>query len=62
MLLPVTENKLKHGHDAIQVYMYVELLCKLKHFAATRHDQWTRAIELAVKLVHTVVRSREALG
>lgn len=45
--------KTKRGHDAIQVY--VERLCKLKHFAATRSTDG--AAELAASFVHTVVRS-----
>jgi len=44
--------KTKRGHDAIQVY--VERLCKLKHFAATRSTDG--AAELAASFVHTVVR------
>ena len=43
----------KRGHDAIQ--MYVERLCKLKHFAATRSTDG--AVELAACFVHTVVRA-----
>ena len=39
----------KRGHDAIQVY--VERLCKLKHFAAAR--QTDGAVELARSFVHT---------
>ena len=46
--LPMT----KRGHDAIQVY--VERLCKLKHFAAGRATDG--AVELAASFVHTVVR------
>ena len=42
----------KRGHDAIQVY--VERLCKLKHFAATRSTDG--AAELASSFIHTVVR------
>jgi Integrase zinc binding domain/Chromo (CHRromatin Organisation MOdifier) domain len=42
----------KRGHDAIQVY--VERLCKLKHFAATRKSDGAK--ELAACFVHTVVR------
>jgi len=45
--------KTKRGHDAIQVY--VERLCKLKHFAATHSTDG--AAELASSFVHTVVRS-----
>ena len=45
--------KTKRGHDAIQVY--VERLCKLKHFAATRSTDG--AAELAASFVHTVVRT-----
>ena len=45
--------KTKRGHDAIQ--MYVERLCKLKHFAATRSTDG--AVELAASFVHTVVRA-----
>ena len=45
--------KTKRGHDAIQVY--VERLCKLKHFAATRSTDG--AAELATSFVHTVVRA-----
>lgn len=45
--------KTKRGHDAIQVY--VERLCKLKHFAATRSTDG--AVELAASFVHTVVRA-----
>jgi transposase InsO family protein len=45
--------KTKRGHDAIQVY--VERLCKLKHFAATRSTDG--AAELASSFVHTVVRA-----
>jgi len=44
--------KTKRGHDAIQVY--VERLCKLKHFAASRKS--AGATELAASFVHTVVR------
>ena len=44
--------KTKRGHDAIQVY--VERLCKLKHFAATHSTDG--AAELASSFVHTVVR------
>jgi transposase InsO family protein len=44
--------KTKRGHDAIQVY--VERLCKLKHFAATHSTDG--AAELAASFVHTVVR------
>lgn len=47
--LPMT----KRGHDAIQ--MYVERLCKVKHFAATRSTDG--AVELASSFVHTVVRT-----
>ena len=46
--LPMT----KRGHDAIQVY--VERLCKLKHFAASKKSHG--AAELAACFVHTVVR------
>jgi hypothetical protein len=42
----------KRGHDAIQVY--VERLCKYKHFAASRKSDG--AAELAASFVHTVVR------
>jgi RNase H-like domain found in reverse transcriptase/Reverse transcriptase (RNA-dependent DNA polymerase)/Integrase zinc binding domain/Chromo (CHRromatin Organisation MOdifier) domain len=42
----------KRGHDAIQVY--VERLCKYKHFAASRKSDG--AVELATSFVHTVVR------
>lgn len=45
--------KTKRGHDAIQVY--VERLCKFKHFAATRSTDG--AAELAASFVHTVVRA-----
>ena len=45
--------KTKRGHDAIQVY--VERLCKLKHFAATHKTDG--AVELAASFVHTVVRA-----
>ena len=45
--------KTKRGHDAIQVY--VERLCKLKHFAATHSTDG--AAELAASFVHTVVRA-----
>ena len=45
--------KTKRGHDAIQVY--VERLCKLKHFAAGCKNDG--AIELASSFVHTVVRA-----
>jgi transposase InsO family protein len=45
--------KTKRGHDAIQVY--VERLCKLKHFAATHSTDG--ASELARSFVHTVVRA-----
>jgi transposase InsO family protein len=45
--------KTKRGHDAIQVY--VERLCKLKHFAATRSTDGAK--ELAASFVHTVVRA-----
>ena len=44
--------KTKRGHDAIQVY--VERLCKLKHFVAGKTTDG--AAELASKLVHSVVR------
>ena len=43
----------KRGHDAIQVY--VERLCKLKHFAASRKSDG--ATELAASFVHNVVRA-----
>ena len=43
----------KRGHDAIQVY--VERLCKVKHFAAGRKSDG--ATELAASFVHTVVRA-----
>ena len=46
--LPRTQR----GHDAIQVY--VERLCKLKHFAAARSTDG--AVELAAAFVHNVVR------
>jgi len=46
--LPMT----KRGHDAIQVY--VERLCKLKHFDAGRKTDG--ALELAASFVRTVVR------
>jgi hypothetical protein len=50
---PVTGlPKTKRGHDAIVVY--VERLCKLKHFAAS-HTNATAA-DLANSLVHNVVR------
>lgn len=45
--------KTKRGNDAIQVY--VERLCKLKHFAATKSTDG--AAELAASFVHTVVRT-----
>ena len=45
--------KTKRGHDAIQVY--VERMCKLKHFAAGRATDG--ALELASSFVHTVVRT-----
>jgi len=45
--------KTKRGNDAIQVY--VERLCKVKHFAATRTTDG--AAELARSFVHTVVRA-----
>jgi transposase InsO family protein len=44
--------KTKRGHDAIQVY--VERLCKLKHFAATRSTDGAK--ELAASFSHSVVR------
>ena len=47
--LPTT----KRGNDAIQVY--VERLCKLKHFAAGKSTDG--ASELASSFVHTVVRA-----
>ena len=47
--LPTT----KRGNDAIQVY--VERLCKLKHFAAGRKTDG--ALELARSFQHTVVRA-----
>ena len=43
----------KRGHDAIQVY--VERLCKLKHFAASRKSAGAK--QLAEQFVHTVVRA-----
>ena len=46
--LPMT----KRGHDAIQVY--VERLCKVKHFLATRKSDGAK--EAAAGLVHTVIR------
>ena len=46
--LPMT----KRGHDSIQVF--VERLCKVKHFAATRKDY--DAAAMASCFVHTVVR------
>jgi transposase InsO family protein len=45
--------KTKRGHDAIQVY--VERLCKLKHFVASRKS--STAADLASQFVHTVVRA-----
>ena len=45
--------KTKRGHDAIQVY--VERLCKLKHFAAGRATDG--AAELASSFIHTIVRT-----
>ena len=42
----------KRGHDAIQVY--VERLCKIKHFAASRSTDG--AAEMAASFVHNVVR------
>jgi transposase InsO family protein len=45
--------KTKRGHDAIQVY--VERLCKVKHFAATHSTDG--AVALAASFVHTVVRA-----
>jgi transposase InsO family protein len=42
----------KRGHDAIQVY--VERLCKVKHFAASRSTDG--AAEMAASFVHNVVR------
>lgn len=45
-------SKTRRGHDAIQVY--VERLCKLKHFAAGRSTDGAK--ELAASFVHTVVR------
>ena len=47
--LPMT----KRGHDAIQVY--VERLCKLKHFVASKKSDG--AVELAACFVKTVVRA-----
>ena len=47
--LPMT----KRGHDAIQVY--VERLCKLKHFVASKKSDG--AVELASCFVKTVVRA-----
>ena len=46
--LPLT----KRGNDAIQVY--VERLCKVKHFAAGRKDDG--AVELARSFTHNVIR------
>ena len=45
--------KTKRGNDAIQVY--VERLCKLKHFVATKKT--ATASDLAACFVHTVVRA-----
>jgi hypothetical protein len=45
--------KTKRGHDAIQVY--VERLCKLKHFTVSHSTDG--AVELARNFVHTVVRA-----
>ena len=47
--LPTT----KRGNDAIQVY--VERLCKLKHFVASKKSDG--AVELAASFVNTVVRA-----
>jgi hypothetical protein len=47
--LPMT----KRGNDAIQVY--VERLCKLKHFVAGHKSDGAK--ELAASFVHTVVRA-----
>ena len=47
--LPTT----KRGNDAIQVY--VERLCKLKHFVASRKSDGAK--EMASSFVHTVVRA-----
>src|SRR5207237_4993196 len=44
--------KTRRGHDAIQVY--VERLCKLKHFSASRSTDDSSA--LAGRFIHTVVR------
>ena len=44
--------KTKRGHDAIQVY--VERLCKLKHFVASRSTDG--AVEMARSLTHAVIR------
>jgi transposase InsO family protein len=44
--------KTKRGNDAIQVF--VERLCKVKHFAATHKSD--SAVDLASCFVHTVVR------
>ena len=43
----------KRGNDAIQVY--VERLCKLKHFVASRKSDGAK--EMAANFVHTVVRA-----
>ena len=45
--------KTRRGHDAIQVY--VERLCKLKHFAAGRSTDG--ALELAASFRHHVIRA-----
>ena len=45
--------KTKRGNDAIQVY--VERLCKLKHFVASKKSDG--AVELAASFVKTVVRA-----
>lgn len=45
--------KTKRGNDAIQVY--VERLCKLKHFVASKKSDG--AVELAASFVRTVVRA-----
>ena len=47
--LPTT----KRGNDSIQVY--VERLCKLKHFVALKKSDG--AVELAASFVHTIVRA-----
>jgi transposase InsO family protein len=43
----------KRGHDAIQVY--VERLCKLKHFAAARKSDGAK--EMAASFAHNVIRA-----